>query len=528
MIQIRIQNAESKIVGHLPDHVHKALSDRLAYEIHGAHFIPKVRENKWDGIVRFYNKNKGQSFYSGLLALVRDELDKYEIKYQVYDNRVRPPKNYPELQFHPPYGFQNRPYQELTIDRSIKLTRGLLKVATGGGKTMIVSQIIARLQTYPFLFYVTTKDLMEQAYEVLSETLKVPIGRVGGGIFDPQKITVVTVQTAILAIQGKSKSFKISDYRFDEDDDWKDADLDSDEKKRTLEKLINQAKGIYFDEAHHSSAKTAKDVLTASPNAYWRYGGSATPYREDNAEIVIQALFGKKIVDISASYLIDQNYLLTPHIFFVPVEHDIQAHSYSKIYSECISNNEMLNKNVALLAIHLIQRKLSSLILVQRYVQGDMIKKFLKNEGYDVEFVTGKLSSKKRKEAIADLKSKKTLCMIATTLADEGLDVPTLDVAILAGGGASATRVNQRIGRTLRPDRSSSHPRDKSVVVCFDHKMKYLSAHTRKTKKIIKAEPNFKILKSKGLDFIASEIDKVMGFHNNVQDIFSIAERDEP
>ena len=59
--------------------------------------------------------------------------------------------------------------------------------------------------------------------------------------------------------------------------------------------------------------------------------------------------------------------------------------------------------------------------------------------------------------------------MIATTLADEGLDIPTLDVALLAGGGASASRVNQRIGRTLRPDKGSDNPRTKAITIYYDH-----------------------------------------------------------
>ena len=93
---------------------------------------------------------------------------------------------------------------------------------------------------------------------------------------------------------------------------------------------------------------------------------------------------------------------------------------------------------------------------------------------------------------------------------------------LMAGGGASATRVNQRIGRTLRIDRSAENPRDKSFVVYYQHNVKYLDKHAKKALSIMKDEPKFNIVKSKGRDHILSEISEVMdlGFHQkNIFDI---------
>jgi superfamily II DNA or RNA helicase len=44
--------------------------------------------------------------------------------------------------------------------------------------------------------------------------------------------------------------------------------------------------------------------------------------------------------------------------------------------------------------------------------------------------------------------------MIATSLADEGLDVPRAAVLILAAGGRSASKIEQRTGRVMRPHES--------------------------------------------------------------------------
>jgi superfamily II DNA or RNA helicase len=101
-------------------------------------------------------------------------------------------------------------------------------------------------------------------------------------------------------------------------------------------------------------------------------------------------------------------------------------------------------------------------------------------------------------------------------LADEGVDIPTLDAVLLAGGGASSTRVHQRIGRTLRIDRVSANPKDRSIVVYFEHHgAKYLDKHAKKARKIIKTESAFNIIDSAGPKYIKQEIDQIMGDRSN-------------
>ena len=501
----------SRIAGHLPDDVHLHLDSNLSYVHPDRWFMEKYRrrgkdgKRKWDGIIRLYHRAQGQSFYTGLLSLVCNTLDADNISYQKIDTRKTPPINLPHLTFTPPKYFEDRDYQSITVDRSVSRTRGVLKVATGGGKTAIVSQIIGKIQRSPCLFYVLTKDLMRQAHETLSETLNEPIGQIGGGKCDIQKINICTVQTAIRALHQGDSSFRISDYLYDDEEDEEEA-IKACEKNQAIRDLIGSARVVYVDECHHAACRIITEVLSASPHAYWRYGGSATPYREDNAELVIQAMFGKKIVDISASYLIENGYLIEPYILFEKITHDVPYHSYPKIYAECVAKNEEFNAHVAATAKHLIDRGLSTLILVKQFNQGNLLKSMIPY----TEFVTSKMTTKRRNQAIDDLRQKKKLCMIATSLADEGLDVPTLDAAILAGGGASSTRTFQRVGRTLRPDRNSPSPRSKSIVVYYEHSNKMLQKQASKARKILKEEPAFHIVRSNGPDYICGEIDGIM------------------
>ena len=419
------------------------------------------------------------------------------------------------------YGISAKPigkgnYFGFEIDGDRKF---LLEDFTVTHNTMVACELIAKIKTAPFMFYVLSTDLMKQAHDNLSSVLNEKIGMIGGGNWDIRNINVCTIQSAIRAI-NIDKKIKVSDYRFDEDDSWDEKDVLSMEKLQSLRNLIIGSKGLALDECHHVGCKTAREILNASLNAYWRYGFSATPYREDGAEILIQAVFGRKIVDISASYLIDHGFLIEPYVIFDPIVHEnCSLHSYQSIYKTCIEDNEAFNRHVAKTANHLVSRQMSTLVLVKHYPQGNMLKDFIPGS----DFITGEMAVNKRSAALDDLRARRRMCLIATSLADEGLDVPTLDAALLAGGGASSTRVHQRIGRTLRIDRTAEHPRDKSIVVYYSHKgAKYLDKHASKARKIIKTEPRFRIIDSAGGDYVNSEIDSIMGFDSGEKSIFEV------
>ena len=931
MVKIVIGNNNSRILGNLSPEVHKSLDLSLQYKLKDAHFVTNSGKNNryqnWDGVFRLYKKNQGQSFYTGLLSLAVECLDEHGVQYVKVDQRIRPQQNLPNLTFTPPDGYQKRDYQQFTIERAYRRTRGILKIATGGGKTIVVAELIAKIKTAPFMFYVLTKDLMDQAHETLSKTLNVPIGRIGSGEFEVQDINVCTIQTAIRCLNIGNDKFKISDYQYDEEDKWDKDQIESEDKLQSLKKLISATKGIFLDECvtgdsivetekgkvrideikkkecryvlthdgnnvtyqkiinfwdqgyrdilnitlhngehirctadhviltnagwkkageiepmdmvlfanadaergchlintgpentswdirlkndlsmngtkyllntqgslhfanadamrkldrvlemwnpslgleaqediqnsfmdtisnptlcytilsqqntkfrqfaeraweilrffcqtqgqetigcaehmdyvrknglitkntscldlelkrkqlpvkdmeknplfiaqdachfyqqllrnsiagktkcqmkafwknwgtldllggfammglipmdayhytqkggmsmkilssqnglkkmdsnvlfkkcekkkkncitfdltqkevknyidasenmsphvcniswqtiksikkeknqdkvydieventhcffangilvhncHHASSRTAKEVLMASPDAFFRYGGSATPYREDGAEMMIQAIFGKKIVDINASYLIDRGFLLEPYIIFEPIEHDIAYRAYPTVYKHCISENDWFNQHVANQANFLVANNMSTLVLVKNISHGKALQKLIPGS----VFVEGNLAKKKRRQAIQDLRDRTIMCMIATSLADEGLDIPTLDAALLAGGGASETRFHQRVGRTLRIEYGSKLVRDRALVVYYHHNAKHLDGHAKKAKKIAKTEPRFHVVESAGSHAIISEIAEIMSLGSETRSIFDI------
>ncbi len=64
-----------------------------------------------------------------------------------------------------------------------------------------------------------------------------------------------------------------------------------------------------------------------------------------------------------------------------------------------------------------------------------------------------KMGMKRRRETIGAFKDPESAvrCLVATSLADEGLDCPVASVVIMACGGREFGRVIQRVGRVMRP-----------------------------------------------------------------------------
>jgi superfamily II DNA or RNA helicase len=490
--KIVVQNVYSRIAGLVPDELSKKIKERLQYKVLNYEHILEAQNNSkfstssFDGTVYLYFPEKGHKFYTGMMSDVLQILDEAKFEYTIEDRRIIPERNLSDMIFTLPEGKKNRPYQNVVVASMIKSTRGIMQAATGAGKTMMVSQMIGSIKTGPFIFFVPSKDLLDQAYGCLSDCLSVPIGRVGDGHFDIQGVNVSTIQTAVKAIKSNDPKFKVADYKFDEEDDWDIDPLDN-QKIQAIDKLVREAKGIYIDECHHAASRTCQAIMTACPSAYWRYGGSATPFREDGAEKMIQALFGKVVTRISASWLIRNKYLVKPFIFNVRMSgmHGYFS-SYQEIYKNYIVENDDLNQLVAKLTIRMRQFNIPTLILVQQYKHGDLLNKYMP----DVPFIKGNMPRKKRRDSIDAMRKGELSCAIATTLADEGLDVERLGCVTVAGGGKSITRVYQRVGRVLR----SFEGKEKAIVFVFTHEAKYLQNHGDKVSRMLRQEPEFVVV----------------------------------
>jgi len=477
---LQVGNVNAKIVGDLTQSIIDDLSASMSYktnEYNGYTFVE----------VEYHLFNRlQQSLPTGLCSNAINVLRKHDIEYEIVDKRTTPDKT-AQLKLHEvtPYKFQ-----KTIINDAITSQRFVIQVATGGGKTVIAAAILAKLNMKS-MFVVHTGDLFEQAYDELTRLLKIPIGRIGGGLCDIQQINVVMIQT-VHAVIGKAY------IPFDdvEKDQMKDDDIvqKSYQRNKDITKFIQSVECVLIDECHHLRADSYIAVMKACKTAFYRGGLSATPCNEDGRDIILQAYAGRIIGKITASYLIRHKFLTPPKIYYLcgtkNKQYKFRRKTYRSIYKTYIVNSNFRNTLIVDCVRRLRELNKTVLITVTMKNHGKKLLKLLSDEKIDAEFIFSGVHKLKRKEHIERVRQRTLGVIIGTSLADEGLNIPSLDSLILAGGGKSPTRMIQRIGRTLR----KADGKDYSIVIDFKDNVRYLTGHYKKRRAICEQEDAFEII----------------------------------
>jgi len=439
----------------------------------------------WDGYRRQIWKSKDRKrvyFPTGLFSQVRTCLNDNNVECKFIENRVKPDA---ELSLEFAEDISIRDYQGPIIDKACLVGRGIIQVATGGGKTVISEGIIKTLNVKPFIFFVTSIDLLTQAKNSFEEHLRqngspIKVGQIGGGTIDIKDINVMTVQTAVRAL-GQKWDVK---HRFDTDDS--DDKTPIAKRRKDIVQLIKTAKGVICDEVQHWRAETCQLVTRTLNDAYYIYGCSATPYRDEGDDIMINACFGKKLTEISASQLIKAGWLIKPSIKIVHVRGDVSPfRQWQSLYKDQVTENQDYNQMVASIANSFIENGRLVLTLVQQIKHGKTLEAMVPGS----VFLSGASSKKKREKKVNELRNKEISCIISTTIFDEGIDIRPLDTLLLAGQGKSRVRAMQRIGRILRPFDG------KTVATAIDFRIhqRYLLNHSKEREKMYRTEPEFDI-----------------------------------
>lgn len=503
-LRLLIDNNSTVVTGKLRGELYQAFKREMGYipedfiwrQQSQANDPTKQWMKNWDGTITTvcYNREKcrcsikkdGMHFPTGLYSRAAKFFRDNNVSFDYVDLRNQPSKR--EFPLELATDITPHFYQKDAIEKAVNNQRGLIKIATGGGKTVVGAGIIAALGVRPAIFYVTSRDLLLQAKSEIERFVRlsgqnIEVGAVGGGFKKVRDITVMTVQTAIRACGEKY-------LRFDEEDE--DDKTEIDDIKKDVADLIHSAKLCICDEVQHWRAETCQVIADHSFSCFWRYGMSATPWRDAGDDILIDACFGKLICDINASFLIRHGFLVKPYISFIPIKNmkGQKLGPWATTYRQGIVENMHRNEWIANLAQNLVQNNRMVLVLVQQITHGEILNAMIPNS----VFMHGQSGGKKRKEHIELMRSGKAPVTISSTIFDEGIDVRPLNSLILAGGGKSATRALQRIGRVIRPFTypDGTKKEDAYVYDLWDH-LKYCTSHSMSRRKIYLTEDQFEV-----------------------------------
>ena len=316
-----------------------------------------------------------------------------------------------------------RDYQNEWLDRFLDTGAGVLVGPPGSGKTIAAIGAMAEIGGET-LILAPGRELAGQWHEqLLTHTSLDPeqIGEYHGGEKEIRPVTIATYRTA-----GMDRHRKLFD-----------------ERRWGL---------IVYDEVHHVPAAIYR--RSADLQAKHRLGLSATPIREDDKEGEIFTLIGPPIGTDWAK-LFEAGFVAEPEIElrYVPWRSDEDRTEYASAEGHARrqvagTNPAKLDAVRSLLDAH---EEAKTLLFVEWLDQGEEY-----SEKLDIPFISGETRYAERERLFDEFRRGERDRLIVSRVGDEGIDLPSAEVAIVASGlGGSRRQGSQRAGRTMRPTGNS-------------------------------------------------------------------------
>lgn len=195
----------------------------------------------------------------------------------------------------------------------------------------------------------------------------------------------------------------------------------------------------------NSAAATYQEVnLKHLKHVYYRIGLTATPFRNDGADLALEGVLSEILMRYTAQQAIKDGFLVKPRFEILDLKIRLRETAYQKVYREGIVENK--NRNELIASIAKEEKKKKTIILVQYKEHGEVLKQLIPW----AEFIHGEEKDADRQRMMKDFKEGDLDCLIGTSVIGEGVDLPCAEVLIMAGGGKARSQVIQNIGRVLR------------------------------------------------------------------------------
>jgi superfamily II DNA or RNA helicase len=344
-----------------------------------------------------------------------------------------------------------RDYQEEALQQWFdQKNKGTIVLPTGAGKTVVALKAIENLNVST-LIVVPTLVLVDQWVEVLEDSFKIPIGRLGGGKQDIKPITVSTYDSA---------SIRAS-------------------------KLGNRFEFIVFDEVHHITAPTYSKIALRYV-APFRLGLTATLPEDDDARELLEELIGKRVYklsieDLAGTHLAD----FKVQTIKIPLSSSERL-EYDRLFG--IYRNFLSRRNIRIRSsrdyLRFVQRsgrdpEARRALLARNRAMDLALNSSTKIEYlYDLlgEFesektiiftrhnklvyklskdmlipaITHQTPREEREEILRRFHDGKYMRVVTSRVLDEGVDVPDASMGVIISGSGSTRQFIQRLGRILR------------------------------------------------------------------------------
>ena len=304
-----------------------------------------------------------------------------------------------------------RDYQREAIETALKLPNCFIELATGLGKTLIISSICESLVAAGkrVCVIVPTIQLVGQT---VNQMKHLNVSGAGG----PYKFKLgsdVLVSTPI-----------------------------------TANSYIGVWDALLIDEAAHTSAETWFRLGLNAIKAQYRYGFSACPSRGDGLEAGIHAWLGPIVISRNASWGIENKWLTPVDITRIDIKlkSTVSAHLMAAVAYKIDVQSRLTLYCIYQIVKKCVDRGDRIMLLLRTIKGGETLAKFCAARGIDVQ-----VAHAQYKAPFFWFKEGKTKILCGTDkLLGEGIDVPNVDCVINVCNIASESTTLQILGRGVR------------------------------------------------------------------------------
>jgi superfamily II DNA or RNA helicase len=344
-----------------------------------------------------------------------------------------------------------RPFQEKALSAWQKnKSQGIVVLPTGAGKTQVgVMAIDAKRRST--LIIAPTLVLVAQWYDLLRTTFSLRVGVIGGGEYRPEMLTVTTYDSAYLHMEHIGNRFGL----------------------------------VIFDECHHLPGETYA-IAARFCLAPFRLGLTATPERSDGKELDLQELIGPEvyrqdIVDLSGDYLAKyETERIAVELFPEErAEYELEREIYLTFlrtqgirmgdpsgWSQFVIHASRTPQGRRAMQAYQRQRELAftapakidyveHLIHQHRHDRvivftQDNETAYMLSRRLLIPAITHQTKVSERSEILKRFHEGSYHGVVTSKVLNEGVDVPSANVAIVVSGSGSVREHVQRLGRVLR------------------------------------------------------------------------------
>jgi superfamily II DNA or RNA helicase len=342
-----------------------------------------------------------------------------------------------------------RQWQEKAFPLWWAKKRGIVKVVTGGGKTVFaihcLTKYLEKEKNNSIFIVVPSIALLDQWYEGLQKTFGDKDISLNGGGEHLENISKITISTI--------DSVKNIIHKFD--------------ASNTL---------LIVDECHKIGTEKRGETLTNNWHA--TLGLSATPERDydDNFYIIIKKILGDIIFDYDYIDAREDEVIVNFKLLYAYAAMTEDEEEKYKKFTKSIQrraatiggNNmndyplKMLifnrarmvknSKNRIPFGVELLQKhkRDSWIVFTENKKQAKEFNKIINKKGYKSAIYNTDLDNAEREENLNNFKSGNLNVLVSCTALDEGFDMPEADGAMILSASSSKRQRIQRMGRVLR------------------------------------------------------------------------------